>query len=133
VIDELKTQTPRYVAVAALVLVGLAFVLAGPRVGVGALVGGVVATADAWAITWLAKRIVSGAGFIGSGMAAGLLGVKLVLLLAVCWALLARWGADPLGFSVGLGALVIGMLLAGVDLSIREAQATRNAQMTREG
>ena len=132
-IDELKTQTPRYVAVAALVLVGLAFVLAGPRVGVGALVGGVVATADAWAITWLAKRIVSGAGFIGSGMAAGLLGVKLVLLLAVCWALLARWGADPLGFSVGLGALVIGMLLAGVDLSIREAQATRNAQMTREG
>ena len=132
-IDELKTQTPRYVAVAALVLVGLTFVLAGPRVGVGALVGGVVATADAWAITWLAKRIVSGAGFIGSGMAAGLLGVKLVLLLAVCWALLARWGADPLGFSVGLGALVIGMLLAGVDLSIREAQATRNAQMTREG
>ena len=132
-IDQLKTQTPRYVAVAALVLVGLAFVLAGPRVGVGALVGGVVATADAWAITWLAKRIVSGAGFIGSGMAAGLLGVKLVLLLAVCWALLARWGADPLGFSVGLGALVIGMLLAGVDLSIREAQATRNAQMTREG
>jgi predicted Kef-type K+ transport protein len=133
VIDQLKTQTPRYVAVAALVLVGLTFVLAGPRVGVGALVGGVVATADAWAITWLAKRIVSGAGFIGSGMAAGLLGVKLVLLLAVCWALLARWGADPLGFSVGLGALVIGMLLAGVDLSIREAQATRNAQMTREG
>ncbi|MBW2509565.1 MAG: hypothetical protein JRE81_13100 [Deltaproteobacteria bacterium] len=132
-IDQLKTQTPRYVAVAALVLVGLTFVLAGPRVGVGALVGGVVATADAWAITWLAKRIVSGAGFIGSGMAAGLLGVKLVLLLAVCWALLARWGADPLGFSVGLGALVIGMLLAGVDLSIREAQATRNAQMTREG
>jgi len=133
VIDQLKTQTPRYVAVAAVVLVGLTFVLAGPRVGVGALVGGVVATVDAWAITWLAKRIVSGAGFIGSGMAAGLLGVKLVLLLAVCWALLARWGADPLGFSVGLGALVIGMLFAGVDLSIREAQATRNAQMTGEG
>ena len=132
-IDQLKTQTPRYVAVAALVLVGLTFVLAGPRVGVGALVGGVVATVDAWAITWLAKRIVSGAGFIGSGMAAGLLGVKLVLLLAVCWALLARWGADPLGFSVGLGALVIGMLVAGVDLSIREAQATRNAQLTGEG
>jgi hypothetical protein len=133
VIDQLKTQTPRYVAVAALVLVGLTFVLAGPRVGVGALVGGVVATVDAWAITWLAKRIVSGAGFIGSGMAAGLLGVKLILLLAVCWALLARWGADPLGFSVGLGALVIGMLVAGVDLSIREAQTTRNAQMTGEG
>ena len=66
-IDQLKTQTPRYVAVAAIVLVGLAFVLGGPVVGTGALIGGVVATLDAWAITWLAKRIVSGAGFIGSG------------------------------------------------------------------
>ena len=93
-IDQLKTQTPRYVAVAALVLVGLAFVLGGPVVGTGALVGGVVATLDAWAITWLAKRIVTGAGFISSGVAAGLLGVKLVTLLAVCWALLARWGVD---------------------------------------
>ena len=59
--------------------------------------------------------------------------MKLVLLLAVCWALLARWGADPLGFSVGLGALVVGMLFAGVDLSIREAQAARDAQVAGEG
>ena len=132
-IDQLKTQTPRYVAVAAIVLVGLGFVLGGPIVGVGALVGGIVATLDAWAITWLAKRIVTGAGFIGSGVAAGLLGVKLVTLLAVCWALLARWGADPLGFSIGLGALVVGMLFAGADLSIREAQATRRAQAAGEG
>jgi hypothetical protein len=132
VIDQLQTQTPRYVAVAAIVLVGLAFALAGPVVGIGAVVGGVVATLDAWAITWLAKRIVTGAGFIGRGMAAGLLGVKLVLLLAVCWGLLARWGADPLGFSVGLGALVIGMLVAGVDLSIREAQAARSAHVAGE-
>jgi hypothetical protein len=133
VIDQLKTQTPRYVAISAVVLVGLAFVLGGTVVGTGALIGGVVATLDAWAITWLAKRIVTGAGFIGSGLAAGLLGVKLVTLLAVCWALLARWGADPLGFSIGLGALVIGMLFAGIDLSIREAQAAQNATAAGEG
>ena len=132
-IDQLKTQTPRYVAGSAIVLVGLAFVLGGTVVGTGALIGGVVATLDAWAITWLAKRIVTGAGFIGSGVAAGLLGVKLVTLLAVCWALLARWGADPLGFSIGLGALVIGMLLAGVDMSIREAQAAQSATAGGEG
>lgn len=132
-IDQLKTQTPRYVAISAVVLVGLAFVLGGTVVGTGALIGGVVATLDAWAITWLAKRIVTGAGFIGSGLAAGLLGVKLVTLLAVCWALLARWGADPLGFSIGLGALVIGMLFAGIDLSIREAQAAQNATAAGEG
>jgi predicted Kef-type K+ transport protein len=87
----------------------------------------VVATLDAWAIAWLAKRIVAGAGFLRSGVAAGLLGVKLVVLLAVCWALLSRWGVDPVGFSVGLGALVIGMLLAGVDYSIRAARSAAAA------
>jgi len=133
VIDHLKTQTPRHVAVAALVLTGLAFVLGGAGIGVGAAVGGVVATLDAWAITWLASRIVNGAGFIGRGFAAGLLGAKLVVLLAVCWALLGRWGVDPLGFSVGLGALVLGMLYSGAELSIREAQAAREPQAAGEG
>ena len=132
-IDHLKTQTPRHVAVAALVLTGLAFVLGGAGIGVGAAVGGVVATLDAWAITWLASRIVNGAGFIGRGFAAGLLGAKLVVLLAVCWALLGRWGVDPLGFSVGLGALVLGMLYSGAELSIREAQAVQEPQAAGEG
>jgi hypothetical protein len=133
VIDQLKTQTPRYVAVAALVLAGLAFVLGGVSVGIGAIVGGIVAALDAWAITWLASRIISGAGFIGRGFAAAMLGAKLVVLLAVCWALLARWGVDPIGFSVGLGALVLGMLYSGAELSIREAQAARTAQTVGEG
>jgi len=133
VIDQLKAQTPRHVAVAALALAGLGFVLGGVRVGVGAAVGGVVATLDAWAITWLASRIVGGAGFIGRGFAAALLGAKLVVLLAVCWALLARWGVDPLGFSVGLGALVLGLLYSGADLAMREAQAARQAQTAGEG
>jgi predicted Kef-type K+ transport protein len=81
----------------------------------------------------LASRIVNGAGFIGRGFAAGLLGAKLVVLLAVCWALLARWGVDPLGFSVGLGALVLGMLYSGADLSIREARAAGKPQAAGEG
>lgn len=132
-IDQLKTQTPRHVAVAALVLTGLAFVLGGVGIGIGAAVGGIVATLDAWAITWLASRIVNGAGFIGRGFAAGLLGAKLVVLLAVCWALLARWGVDPLGFSIGLGALVLGMLYSGADLSIREARAAGKPQAAGEG
>lgn len=132
-IDQLKTQTPWNVAVAALVLTSLAFVLGGVSVGIGAAVGGIVAALDAWAITWLASRIITGAGFIDRGFAAGLLGAKLVVLLAVCWALLARWGVDPIGFSVGLGALVLGMLYSGAELSVREAQAAREAATAREG
>lgn len=132
-IDQLKAQTPRHVAVAAIMLAGLGLVLGGVRVGVGAAVGGVVATLDAWAITWLASRIVGGAGFIGRGFAAALLGAKLVVLLTVCWALLARWGVDPLGFCVGLGALVLGLLYSGADLAMREAQVVRQAQTAGEG
>ena len=132
-IDQLKTQTPRYVAVAAVVLAGLALVLGGASIGTGAAVGGLVATLDAWAITWLASRIVGGAGFLSRGFAAALLGAKLVILLSVCWALLARWGVDPLGFSVGLGALVLGMLYSGAELSVREAQAARETATVGEG
>ncbi|MGB8221917.1 MAG: hypothetical protein WCF10_04980 [Polyangiales bacterium] len=132
-IDQLKTQTPRNVAVAALVLTGLAFVLGGVSVGIGAIAGGVVGVLDAWAITWLASHIVGAAGFISRGFAAALLGAKLVVLLAVCWALLARWGVDPLGFSVGLGALVLGMLYSGAELSVREAHVARHAQAAGEG
>ena len=132
-INQLKSQSPRYVAVVALALTGLAFVLGGVSIGLGAAAGGAVATLDAWAITWLASRIVSGAGFINRGFAAALLGAKLVVLLVVCWALLARWGVDPLGFSVGLGALVLGMLYSGAELSMREAQAARDAQTAGEG
>ena len=132
-IEQLKTQTTRYVAVAAIVLSGLALVVGGVSVGAGAAIGGIVATLDAWAITWLASRIVNGAGLINRGFAAGLLGAKLVVLLAVCWALLARWGVDSVGFSVGLGALVLGMLYSGAVLSVREAQAGREAATAGEG
>lgn len=131
-IDSLKTRTPRYVAVAALVLTALAFVLGGPIVGIGSAVGGVVAVLDAWAITWLASQIIAGAGFVGRGLAAALLGAKLFVLLAVCWSLLARWAVDPMGFSIGLGALVLGMLYTGAELAVREAQASREPQ-TGEG
>ena len=122
-IDDLKKQIPRYVIITGLVLTALAFVLGGVDIGVGAAVGTVVSILDALALTWLTSRMVVGASFITQGFAAGLLGAKLFALLAVCWALLARWAVNPIGFCVGLGALVLGMLLGAVELSYRQAQA----------
>jgi len=133
VIDQLKTHIPRYVAIAAAGLVALGFLLGGTTVGVGTVAGAVVAVADAWALTWLAVRVVSGAGFMSRGFAAALLGGKLFLLLGICWALLARFGVDPVGFCLGLGALVLGMLYGGAELSFKEAQAAREAQAAGEG
>lgn len=122
-IAQLKRHTPRYVAVAALVLTALGFVVGGISVGIGAAIGGVVAVLDTWAIIWLVTQIVLGGGVVRQGVAVALLVTKLGLVLAICWALLARWGADPVGFSLGLGALVVGMLYAGAMLSLQEAQA----------
>ena len=132
-IDQLKTHTPRYVAIAAVALIALGFLLGGTTVGLGAMVGGVVAVLDAWALTWLAVRVVSGAGFMSRGFAAVLLGGKLFLLLGICWAVLARFGVDPMGFSLGLGALVLGMLYGGAELASKEAHAAREAQALGEG
>lgn len=132
-IDQLKTHAPRYVAVAAVALVALGFLLGGTAVGTGAIVGGVIAVLDAWALTWLAVRVVSGAGFMGKGFAAALLGVKLVLLLGICWAVLARFDVNAVGFSLGLGALVLGMLYGGAELSMKEARAASEAQTVGEG
>jgi predicted Kef-type K+ transport protein len=53
--------------------------------------------------------------------------------LGICWALLARFGVDPMGFSLGLGALVLGMLYGGAELASKEARAAREAQAVGEG
>lgn len=119
----MKTHIPRYVAITGVVLVALAFVIGGVSIGLGAAVGAVVSLADAWAVTWLVGRMVSGDGMTGRGLAATMLGVKLFILLGLCWALLARWSVDPVGFCVGLGALVVGTLLGASELSLRQARS----------
>lgn len=125
-IDKLRTTTPRSVAVAAMLLTALAFALGGTGIGLGAAVGGLVAVVDAWAIIWLVSQVLTGAG-LSRAIAVALLASKLIILLAVCWALLARLAINPIGFSVGLSALVVGMLYAGAMLSAAEAETAGEA------
>lgn len=119
----MKTHIPRYVAITGVALVALAFAIGGVSVGVGAAIGAIVSLADAWAVTWLVGRMVSGGGMMGRGLAATMLGAKLFILLGLCWALLARWSVNPVGFCVGLGALVVGTLLGASELSPRQARS----------
>ena len=123
-IDDLRTYTPRYVAVAAFLLAAPAFAIGGVEVGMGAAVGGVVAVVDAWAIIWLVSQVLTGAG-LSRAVAVALLASKLIILLAICWALLTRLAIHPMGFAIGLGALVIGMLFAGAMLTVKEARTAR--------
>jgi hypothetical protein len=106
----------KFVALAAVTLTVLAGVIGGTAVGLGAAVGGIVAWLDALVLIKLTGRIASGR--VGSQrIAAVLLGTKLALLGAVCWALLARWGVNPIGFGVGFSAMVLGVLYAAFELS----------------
>ncbi len=126
-IDRLKTHIPRFVALSAAAMVALAYLLGGRDAAFGAAVGGAVAVVDAWVLIWLVVRVVEGADFMRRSFAAVLLGTKLFALLAICWAILDRVGVDPFGFSLGLGALVIGMLIGGAELSVKEARDAANA------
>ena len=46
-----------------------------------------------------------------------ILGLKTAALMGVCWVLLTKVGLDPKGFMVGIGALVIGIVVAPLTLS----------------
>jgi len=120
--DKVAKQVTKFVALAAALLAVFATLFGGFTVGMGAAVGGLVATLDALVLVKLATRITGGK-VRGQGLAAALLGAKLALLGAICWALLARWGVDPLGFGVGFSAMVLGVLYAAVELSADERAA----------
>lgn len=125
-IDLQKIGITRAVAVAACALVLCAGVFGGLEMSLSAIAGGALATADAFALVWLASRTVSG-GIRSRGFAAALLGAKLVLVGALAWALIARFNLSPLGFGVGFSALVLGNLYAAVEHASNELAVEREA------
>jgi len=117
--DNVAKQVMKFVALAGMTLALLAAVIGGTAVGVGAVVGAIVASLDALVLIKLTARIASGR-VRSQRIAAVLLGAKLAVLGAVCWALLARWGVNPIGFGVGFSAMVLGVLYAAFELSSQD-------------
>ncbi|MDH3726604.1 MAG: hypothetical protein OER77_03655 [Myxococcales bacterium] len=117
--DNVAKQVMKFVALAGVTLALLAAVIGGTAVGVGAVVGAIVASLDALVLIKLTARIASGR-VRSQRIAAVLLGAKLAVLGAVCWALLARWGVNPIGFGVGFSAMVLGVLYAAFELSSQD-------------
>ena len=107
----MKKKTTQSVAIAGLVLVGVGFVFGGVGVGLGALAGFMVAFADWLVIARFAGALVGQQG--RHLLTGGMIAAKMTLLLGLCWALLARFGVDPIGFCLGLSSLVLGVLYAG--------------------
>jgi hypothetical protein len=98
------------VMISALALVCLAFGLGGVEVGKGALIGGLMATANWMAIAWIGKRLMTLSEKAKAAVGL-LLVVKMGAVLVASWLLLRTGLVDPTGYMVGLSALVLGVTL----------------------
>ena len=101
-----------FVAVASLVLTALGWAFGGASIGFGALVGGVLAVANLYALRWLAERLLR-ADDRGKVLWSSVLAIKLAGVLGLAWAILATGMVNPIGFGLGLSGLVLGSLAGG--------------------
>lgn len=107
-IDRITT----YVVVLGVLLTVGAF-LVSSSVGVGALAGAAVSIGDFLVIRWVAARMMR-AGEKARTILSLLLVGKMSLLLGACAAILFYGHVDAVGFMVGIGAMVLGVLGGGV-------------------
>lgn len=99
-----------YVVSASLALSAVSFALFGVTMGVGTLAGAAVGILNWLAMRWVGERILV-ANDRGRAVWGTLLALKMGASLAVVWGILSTGLADPTGFTVGLGGLVLGVLL----------------------
>ncbi|MEM9069325.1 MAG: hypothetical protein AAGE52_12500 [Myxococcota bacterium] len=92
----------------AVLLTGLAFAIWGATAALGAAVAGGIAAANWAAIRLLSVRVAEGrirkSGFMV------VLAFKSGVLMLLCWLCITRFGIDFNGFTLGMGALVLGVL-----------------------
>jgi hypothetical protein len=98
-----------YVVAASALLTALSFALGGLTMGIAAAVGGALAVGNWMSMRWVGRRLVV-ANDKGRMVWGGLLAVKMLALMLIAWGILATGVVDPMGFTIGLGGLVLGIL-----------------------
>ncbi len=101
-------------AASAVLLSGLAFAIWGAASAFGAAVAGLLAAANWGVIKVLSERVAKGR-FSKNGFMV-VLAFKLGALMLLCWLAITRFGVDFNGFTLGMGALVLGAI-GGAALS----------------
>jgi hypothetical protein len=101
-----------YVAGLGALLTAGAFVVS-TSVGIGALAGAAVSLGDFLIIRWVAARMMS-AGEKARAILSLVLVGKMSLLLGACAAILFYGHVNAVGFMIGIGAMVLGVLGGGV-------------------
>lgn len=94
-------------AAGGVLLVGLAFAIWGGEGAIAAAVGATVATAN-----WAATRFLGRASMAkGKNPLLALMAFKTMALALICWLSITRFHLHFLGFTVGISALVLGIVL----------------------
>ena len=101
-----------------------AWVFGGTAMGTSALAGAAIGFGNWIALRWIGAKLVRAAG--AKKAAVLLLMLKMGALLGVSAVLLLTGVVQPLGFLIGLGALVIGGAVGGLQESV--AAAAREAE-----
>ncbi|MFB6371867.1 MAG: ATP synthase subunit I, partial [Bradymonadaceae bacterium] len=87
--------------------------LTSPALGVSVMAGAGLAAGNAWALSWLGRKILAsppeetGQRRRAAAFWAVLLGVKLVALLVMAYLVIVLFGVDPLGLAIGYTAFVL--------------------------
>ncbi|MFO0712279.1 MAG: ATP synthase subunit I [Sandaracinus sp.] len=114
-----QDRIPLYVSAFGAILVAVGFAM-GVETGIGALVGAGVATANAFALRWLVTAMLKADPERRAGMSLTLM-LKTAVILGLAAALLFFAHIDPIGFAIGIGALVLGLVLGSAHHNLTAA------------
>ncbi len=109
----------RFVVISSAALVGIAFLVGGQTMGVGAIAGGVFATLNWLAMRWIGERLLS-ANPRGKGLLGILLAGKMFVSMGAVALILGTRLIDPIGFLLGFSGLVAG-IITGVFMARLQA------------
>lgn len=112
----------------ALVFIAAAFAFAGTRWAVAVFVGALVVLLNWFSIRWIVSKITQSQSLKRS-VAFLLLGIKMLLMISVSWILLEKFDLQPIGFGIGMSALVLGVIV-GTGMAPRSDKSDENMENT---
>ena len=110
------------IALVGLILSGAVYLLGGAFSGGSAAVGAVIALGNWFVFAWVVSRVTKGRtrNRLGLGMT---LGVKMTALMALVSVLISQRLVEPIGFAVGLSAIVVGLCIGSLHYLSNEDSA----------
>lgn len=114
-----QDRIPLYVSAFAAILVAVGFAVS-VETGIGAIGGAAVALMNAFALRWLVTAMIKADPARRAGASLTLM-LKTGVILAISAGLLFGAHLDPIGFAIGIGALVLGLVVGSAHFNLTSA------------